>query len=470
VIMGGDADPKAVEAARANIAEAGLSDWIQVAQRRLLDWPAEAQALPPMGLLVCNPPYGERMGDAGSLPRLYENLGDIMRESLPGWRSAIITDKPQLGKFTGLTLFESVPFDNGPIECEVLFYRASKAVTQSRQPEATPEHIISDTAPDLQEFEISEQGDMFANRLKKNIKHLAKWARKNKVSCYRIYDADLPDYALAIDLYDDQVHVQEYAPPKQIDPQKAVERLKEAMHIIPDVLEVPANSVSLKVRQKQRGSSQYEAQAAQNKRFEVEENGLKFWVNLRDYLDTGLFLDHRDTRLMLMNMARGKDFLNLFSYTGSVTVYAAAGGASSTTSVDMSNTYLGWARDNLELNELDGEQHRFIRANCLEWLQAAQQEAERFDLIFLDPPTFSNSSRMEGVFDVQRDHVSLIQMAANLLKPGGQLIFSTNRRDFKMALDLMEGLSLKDISAQTIPKDFERNKKIHQCWLVTKKI
>ena len=153
-----------------------------------------------------------------------------------------------------------------------------------------------------------------------------------------------------------------------------------------------------------------------------------------------------------------------------MTVYAAAGGAASTTSVDMSNTYLGWARDNLELNELDGEQHRFIRANCLEWLQAAQQEAERFDLIFLDPPTFSNSSRMEGVFDVQRDHVSLIQMAANLLKPGGQLIFSTNRRDFKMALDVMEGLSLKDISAQTIPKDFERNKKIHQCWLVTKKI
>ncbi|MED5510510.1 MAG: bifunctional 23S rRNA (guanine(2069)-N(7))-methyltransferase RlmK/23S rRNA (guanine(2445)-N(2))-methyltransferase RlmL [Pseudomonadota bacterium] len=470
VIMGGDADPKAVEAARANIAEAGLSDWIQVAQRRLLDWPAEAQALPPMGLLVCNPPYGERMGDADSLPRLYESLGDIMRESLPGWRSAIITDKPQLGKFTGLTLFESVPFDNGPIECEVLFYRASKAVTQTRQPEATPEPIISDTAPDLQEVEISEQGDMFANRLKKNIKHLAKWARKNKVSCYRIYDADLPDYALAIDLYDDQVHVQEYAPPKQIDPQKAVERLKEAMHIIPDVLEVPANSVSLKVRQKQRGSNQYEAQAAQNKRFEVEENGLKFWVNLKDYLDTGLFLDHRDTRLMLMNMARGKDFLNLFSYTGSVTVYAAAGGAASTTSVDMSNTYLGWARDNLELNELDGEQHRFVRANCLEWLQAAQQEAERFDLIFLDPPTFSNSSRMEGVFDVQRDHVSLIQMAANLLKPGGQLIFSTNRRDFKMALDVMEGLSLKDISAQTIPKDFERNKKIHQCWLVTKKI
>mgnify|MGYP000291894385 CR=1 FL=1 len=468
LIMGGDADPKAVEAARANIAEAGLSDWIQVFQRRLLDWPAEAQALPAAGLLVCNPPYGERMGDADALPRLYESLGDIMREALPGWRSAVITDKPQLGKFTGLTLFESIPFDNGPIECEVLFYRASKAVTQPKQPQLTPEPVIPDTAPHLQEVEISKQGQMFANRLRKNIKHLAKWARNNKVSCYRIYDADLPDYALAIDLYDDQVHVQEYAPPKQIDPQKAVERLKEAMLIIPDVLEVPANNVSLKVRQKQRGLNQYEAQAAQNKRFEVEENGLKFWVNLKDYLDTGLFLDHRDTRLMLMALARDKDFLNLFSYTGSATVYAAAGGAATTTSVDMSNTYLGWAEDNMQLNGFMGEQHRFIRANCLEWLQAAQQEAQRYDLIFLDPPTFSNSSRMEGVFDIQRDHASLIQMASHLLKPDGQLLFSTNRRDFKMTLDEMPGLSLKDISAQTIPRDFERNKKIHQCWLVTK--
>jgi len=468
LITGGDADLQAVEAARANIAEAGLSDWIQVAERKLLDWPAERQSLPTAGLLVCNPPYGERMGESASLYRIYESLGDIMRESLPGWRSAVITDNAQLGKFTGLTLFDSVPFDNGPIECEVLFFRASKVVANPGQPQSPLDPIISDTAPEPDAIEISEQGDMFANRLKKNLKHLAKWARKNAVSCYRIYDADLPDYALAIDLYDDQVHVQEYAPPKQIDPQKAVERLKEAMHIIPDVLELPATNVSLKVRQKQRGLSQYEARAAQNKRFQVEENGLKFWVNLKDYLDTGLFLDHRDTRQMLMQMASGKAVLNLFCYTGSASVYAAAGGAASTTSVDMSNTYLNWAQDNMQLNGFDGGQHHFIRANCLEWLQAAQQEAERFDLIFLDPPTFSNSSRMDGVFDIQRDHASLIQMAANLLKPTGQLVFSTNRRDFKMATENMEGLTLKDISSETIPRDFERNKKIHQCWLVTK--
>lgn len=468
VIMGGDADPQAVEAAQANIAEAGLAEWIQVSERELLDWPSVTRTLPKAGLLVGNPPYGERMGDVTTLHRLYESLGNIVTESMPGWRTALITDNPQLGKFTGLTLFDSVPFDNGPIPCEVLFYRAPKPVHTNAE---TPAQIQQPSVEEAvtEQVDITEQGEMFANRLKKNLKHLAKWARKNELSCYRIYDADLPDYALAVDVYGDQVHVQEYAPPKQIDPHKAVERLKEAMQIIPDVLEVPASHVALKVRQKQRGASQYEAQAAQNQRFQVQENGLKFWVNLKDYLDTGLFLDHRDTRLLLMQEAAGTDFLNLFSYTGSATVYAAAGQAKTTTSVDMSNTYLNWAQDNMALNGFDGEQHHFIRANCLEWLQAAQHEPQRYGLIFLDPPTFSNSSRMEGVFDIQRDHVTLIQMASHLLTAGGQLIFSTNRRDFKMAENELKNLSLTDITQKTLPKDFERNKKIHQCWLIRQK-
>jgi len=467
LIIGGDADPQATEAARANIAEAGLADWIQVYDRRLQDWPAVADSLPKAGLLVCNPPYGERMGDVSTLHKLYEKLGDIVRDSLPGWRSAVITDNAQLGKFTGLTLFDSVPFDNGPIACEVLFYRAPKPV-RADEMSSQSESMPADKVVEAEQIDISEQGRMFENRLRKNLKHLAKWVRKNNITCYRIYDADLPDYALAIDLYDDQVHVQEYAPPKQIDAQKAVERLKEAMQIIPDVLEVPPANVALKVRQKQRGLNQYEAQAAQNQRFEVQENGLKFWVNLKDYLDTGLFLDHRDTRHMLMTRSAGKDFLNLFSYTSSASVYAAAGNAKSTTSVDMSNTYLNWSRDNMLLNGFDGEQHQFIRANCLEWLQAAQQEPQRYDLIFLDPPTFSNSSRMEGVFDIQRDHPSLIRMAGQLLRENGQLVFSTNRRDFKMVDEKFDGLRLTDISPQTIPRDFERNRKIHYCWLIEK--
>uniref|UniRef100_UPI003F69579F bifunctional 23S rRNA (guanine(2069)-N(7))-methyltransferase RlmK/23S rRNA (guanine(2445)-N(2))-methyltransferase RlmL n=1 Tax=Methylophaga sp. TaxID=2024840 RepID=UPI003F69579F len=442
---------------------------IQVHHKSLLDWPAASRDLPNVGLLVCNPPYGERIGNVDELHHLYESLGNVMHEYLPGWRTALITDNAQLGQFTGLTLFDTVPFDNGPIPCDVLFYRAPKPVrttemTQSSSSEADEDYVSTESA----EVEITDQGRMFANRLKKNIKHLAKWARKNDLSSYRVYDADLPDYAFAIDMYGDQVHVQEYAPPKQIDPLKAIERLKEAMQLIPETLDVPVKNVVLKVRQKQRGTQQYETQASQNQRFEVTENGLKFWVNLTDYLDTGLFLDHRDTRQMLLEKASGKDFLNLFSYTGSATVYAAAGQAKSTTSIDMSNTYLSWAEDNMRLNLFKGDSHHFIRANCLEWLQAAQQQEQRYGLIFLDPPTFSNSSRMEGIFDIQRDHVSLIKMASKLLTPTGELIFSTNRSDFKLSSEQLEalGLSVSNISQQTIPKDFERSKKIHQCWLI----
>lgn len=472
VITGGDSNPKAVEAAQDNIAEIGLSDRINVEQRELLDWPAHAKSLPESGLIVCNPPYGERMGDVNELHYLYESLGNIVSQALPAWRTTMITDNEALGEFTGLNLFDSTPFDNGPIPCQVLCYRAprpvsgrsqrSETVEETQQVETESEVIIS------QDIELSEHAEMFANRLKKNLKHLGKWARKNKIECYRLYDADLPDYAVAIDLYGDHVHVQEYAPPKSIDPDKALQRLNDVMQIIPQALEVPASHVALKLRQKQRGTQQYEAHGTQKKRFKVAEHGLNFWVNLTDYLDTGLFLDHRITRQMIAERAAGKAFLNLFAYTGSATVYAAAGNAESTTTIDMSNTYLQWAEDNMALNGFTADKYRNVRANCLEWLQEAQQAPEKYGLIFLDPPTFSNSTRMEGVFDIQRDHVSLINMTANLLTKDGTLIFSTNRRDFKMDNEALSKLTIKEISRATLPKDFERNAKIHYCWEISK--
>jgi 23S rRNA (guanine2445-N2)-methyltransferase / 23S rRNA (guanine2069-N7)-methyltransferase len=309
---------------------------------------------------------------------------------------------------------------------------------------------------------------MLANRLKKNLKHLGKWAKKNQIECYRLYDADLPEYAVAVDIYGDYVHVQEYAPPKSVDPEKAVQRLNDVMEAIPHVLSLPASHIVLKLRQKQRGTQQYESHGSQKQRLKVSEFGLSFWINLTDYLDTGLFLDHRITRQMIAEQSAGKDFLNLFAYTGSATVYAAAGNAKSTTTVDMSNTYLEWAQDNLALNSFMGEQHQFIRANCLEWLKTAEQASQRYGLIFLDPPTFSNSTRMEGVFDIQRDHISLINSAVNLLTDDGVLLFSTNRRDFKMDNDALPNLTIKDISRATLPQDFERNPKIHFCWSITK--
>jgi 23S rRNA (guanine2445-N2)-methyltransferase / 23S rRNA (guanine2069-N7)-methyltransferase len=480
MIMGGDQDKSAVEAAQANIEAAGLSDRIQVIHRDLQNWATVAQTLPDVGLLVSNPPYGQRIGDAASLHNVYEELGDLVNQHLPAWRTTIITDNAQLGKLTGLTLFDSKPFDNGPIACEVLSYRAPKPLRRDAKPvqqemaespspwDKTPKTKVKPAVSSAVLDDVSPQAEMFANRLKKNVRHLAKWARKNQLDCYRVYDADLPDYAVAIDVYGDYVHVQEYAPPADIDPLKASERLDEVMQIIPAVLGVKEDKVALKLRQKQRGSNQYESQAALRQRFEVRENDLRFWINLTDYLDTGLFLDHRITRQMLAENSRNKAFLNLFAYTGSATVYAAAGGAKTTTTVDMSNTYLGWARDNMQLNNFVGEQHQFIRADVLAWLNEPATQDLRFDLIFVDPPTFSNSNKMEGVFDIQRDYSDMLHKVAGLLNPGGEIFFSTNRRDFKLDVSTLQGLEIKDISKATLPTDFERNSKIHYCWRIQK--
>ncbi len=480
MIMGGDQDKSAVEAAQANIEAAGLSDRIQVIHRDLQNWATVAQTLPDVGLVVSNPPYGQRIGDAASLHNVYEELGDLVNQHLPAWRTTIITDNAQLGKLTGLTIFDSKPFDNGPIACEVLSYRAPKPLRRDAKPvqqemaespspwDKTPKTKVKPAVSSAVLDDVSPQAEMFANRLKKNVRHLAKWARKNQLDCYRVYDADLPDYAVAIDVYGDYVHVQEYAPPADIDPLKASERLDEVMQIIPAVLGVKEDKVALKLRQKQRGSNQYESQAALRQRFEVRENDLRFWINLTDYLDTGLFLDHRITRQMLAENSRNKAFLNLFAYTGSATVYAAAGGAKSTTTVDMSNTYLGWARDNMQLNNFVGEQHQFIRADVLAWLNEPATQNLRFDLIFVDPPTFSNSNKMEGVFDIQRDYSDMLHKVAGLLNPGGEIFFSTNRRDFKLDVSTLQGLEIKDISKATLPADFERNSKIHYCWRIQK--
>jgi 23S rRNA (guanine2069-N7)-methyltransferase / 23S rRNA (guanine2445-N2)-methyltransferase len=480
MIMGGDQDKSAVAAAQANIEAAGLSDRIQVINRDLQNWETVAQTLPDVGLVVSNPPYGQRIGDAASLHNVYEELGDLVNHHLPAWRTTIITDNAQLGKLTGLTLFDSKPFDNGPIACEVLSYRAPKPLRRDAKPvqqemaaspspwDKTPKTKAKAAVSSSVVENVSPQAEMFANRLKKNFRHLAKWARKNQLDCYRVYDADLPDYAVAIDVYGDYVHVQEYAPPADIDPLKASERLDEVMQIIPAVLGVKDDKVALKLRQKQRGSNQYESQAALRQRFEVRENDLRFWINLTDYLDTGLFLDHRITRQMLAENSRGKAFLNLFAYTGSATVYAAAGGAKATTTVDMSNTYLGWARDNMQLNNFVGEQHQFIRADVLAWLNEPATQDLRFDLIFVDPPTFSNSNKMEGVFDIQRDYSDMLHKVAGLLNPGGEIFFSTNRRDFKLDTSALKGLEIKDISKTTLPADFERNSKIHYCWRIQK--
>lgn len=449
-IVGYDADPRAVEAACANAKRAGLKDRLKFEVRELSQ--CEPPAIP--GLVVVNPPYGERLGEVDELRPLYRELGTMLKERCLGWRAAVFTANTELGKCMGLRARRMHALYNGALECKLLHF------------DVQSEWFVEERAPVIT---IGPGGEMLANRLRKNLKHLDRWAQRERVNCFRLYDADLPEYAVAVDVYRGGrtwVHVQEYEAPKEIEAEKAEARLREAVAVIAQTLELPREQVFLKVRKRQRGKAQYEKLDAGGAFNEVEEGGLKFLVNFTDYLDTGLFLDHRRTRAMIRELARGRDFLNLFAYTGTATVYAAAGDARSTTTVDMSRTYIEWAQRNLAANGFQGPRHRFVQEDCLAWIKEAGQQRGRYGLIFLDPPTFSNSARMSGTFDVQRDHVALLNDTAHLLTTDGVLIFSTNRQGFKLDAAALEKLHVEDITRRTLPEDFARHGRIHQCWRI----
>jgi len=301
----------------------------------------------------------------------------------------------------------------------------------------------------------------FENRLRKNARHWKKWARRRGISCFRLYDRDIPEYPLAIDWYEGRVHVQEFARTKCLIEEDA-ETLAGS---ISRVLEIPREHLAFKTRQRQKGRQQYEKTGEEADSFTVHEGGLRFWVNLHAYLDTGLFLDHRQTRAMVRERAAGKRFLNLFAYTGSFTVYAAAGGATESVTVDLSNTYQSWSRQNFLLNGMDLKRHQTIRADVFHYLQGAKKEGERFDLIMMDPPVFSNSKKMAGILDVQRDHPRLIRGCLDLLTPDGALYFSNNFRKFKFDHTLEQIASAQEITHHTVPEDFKRHKS-HRCWLI----
>jgi 23S rRNA (guanine2445-N2)-methyltransferase / 23S rRNA (guanine2069-N7)-methyltransferase len=452
-ILGSDIDSEAVRMAIANGEQAGVAEWMHVEKRSLSELPRPKGE----GLVVANPPYGERIGAESGLPALYSELGSVLRERFQGWQAAILTGNPPLARNLGIYARRTHRVYNGTIECRLLRFDLNEASAQR-----PAEEVRAD-------WSSRPGAQMFANRLRKNLQRLDPWAQREHIDCYRVYDADMPEYAFAIDLYGRQgrhAYVQEYAPPKSVNQESARERRREALAVLPEVLEVPLAQVHSRVRKPQKGAEQYEKRDTAAERHAVQEGGLKFWVNFRDYLDTGLFLDHRIMRSMLRGWAKDADFLNLFCYTGSATVYAAAGGARTTTGVDLSNTYLDWAHENLLLNGFGGDNHELYRDDCLAWLEEQEARGPRFDLIFLDPPTFSNSKRMEGVLDVQRDHVGMIRRSMKLLRPAGRLVFSTNYTRFKLESEALADLAIEDISAATIPKDFERHARIHKCFVV----
>ena len=491
-IRGYEADPRLIQPARNNVERAGLSDWIKVYQGEVATFeprPDQNQK----GLVICNPPYGERLGDEASLLYLYQNLGERLRQACLNWEAAVFTGAPDLGKRMGIRSHKQYSFWNGALPCKLLlikvtpdqFVTGERRTPEQRQaareqaeqvdttpPLADPYARVNKNgnpvkpapapAPVVEQARLSEGGQMFANRLQKNLKTLGKWARREGIDCYRVYDADMPEYAMAIDLYHDWVHVQEYAAPKSIDPEKASARLYDALAAIPQALNIDKSRVIIKRRERQSGTRQYERQSAQGRFTQVQEGGVQLLVNLTDYLDTGLFLDHRPMRLRIQKEAAGKRFLNLFCYTATASVHAAKGGARSTTSVDLSKTYLDWARRNLSLNGFS-DKNRLEQGDVMAWLQA---NGEEYDLIFIDPPTFSNSKRMEGVFDVQRDHVELLDLAVARLAPGGVVYFSNNFRKFQLDANLAERYAVEEITAQTVDQDFARNGKIHRAWKI----
>lgn len=470
LIFGDDRDPTALRLAMHNLRRAGLEGLVQVRRR---DLKASLDPLPgygrSRGLVVANPPYGERLTDA-RLSATYALLGRALRERFPEWEAAVLVADKRQARRLGLPAHGGVPLFNGPLHV-LLLRGAVRGAVHPAIVETPPAASPAPAAVPLPGARPEAFGDLhaedFANRLRRNLRTIGRPLRRAGITCFRLYDADLPDYNLALDLYEDWVHVQEYAAPKHIDPAKAAARLDAALAAIHQVLNVAADHVVLKVRRRQRGSEQYGILGSHGQFLTVHEGDAAFQINLTDRLDTGLFLDDRQIRRAIRELAARKRFLNLYGYTGTATVSAALGGARDSVTVDLSATYLDWARRNLLLNGLDPARHRMVRADCRTWLSEEARARRTYGLIFLAPPTFSNSAHTgAATLDIQRDHVALIRSASRLLAPDGTLLFATKRRGFVLDSSALADLRPVDLSRATLPPDFARRAHSHHVWRI----
>lgn len=434
-----DEDVSVIEAARSNAEAVGWAERIAFEVRSLDEW---TEAPGQRGLVATNPPYGHRLGGRAEARRAAGSLGRCLTRVFTGWRANVLLGDERLVHVLGSVPEAVHPLDNGTIEASAVVLEVGTAPQEELRRAVT-------------------------NRIEKNRRKLKSWLKKSGVTCYRIYDADIPEANVAIDRYEDWAVVAEYEAPASVDPKVAEERLQAVLQAVPKGLGIDAEHVVLKTRRRQRGTAQYEKQADFGVRFEAHENGHRFWVNLEDYLDTGLFLDHRPVRELVAELVAERDgasFLNLFSYTSTATVYAIGAGARRSTSVDMSNTYLDWSRDNLRLAGADLRRHELVRADVLRFLADTR---DRYDVILLDPPTFSSSKKMKGTLDIQRDHADLIRSCMSLLAPEGELIFSTNARKFRLDPAIPKRYAVTDVTRETIPPDYARRQTIHQCWRLT---
>jgi 23S rRNA (guanine2445-N2)-methyltransferase / 23S rRNA (guanine2069-N7)-methyltransferase len=456
---GYDRDQTAIRASLANSGRSSVGDHLVFERRELAHL---SRATASHGLVLVNPPYGARLDEAGTLEPMYGLLGTKLMECFPGWEAGVFTGNPPLGRALRLRAYRAHTFFNGPIECRLLRF---ELLPETVEPDA---ETIRRTR--LEAASARPGAAMFGNRLRKNFQRLEAWAKREDVACFRVYDADMPEYAFAIDLYGNEQRwacVQEYAAPATVSHEAARGRRDEVLAVLPEVLGLPAGRVVLRMRRRQRGGEQYEKVGEEAEFHAVREGRYRFLVNFTDYLDTGLFLDHRLTRQRIGQLAAGRSFLNLFAYTGTATVHAAGGGATSSTTVDMSRTYLDWAKRNLGLNGLAGPQHGYVQADCLAWLEEQGHAPQRrYGLIFVDPPTSSRSKRMTREFDVQRDHAALLESCGRLLERDGVIVFSNNFQKFKLDPAVAQAFEVEDLSRATLPEDFARNPRIHVCFLL----
>lgn len=459
-IYASDISRLAVEISKAAALKAGVYDFISFS---IQDFTKMEKAPCTLGCIVTDPPYGERM-EVEDIDELYRAIGNELQNVFKGWKITILTGNSDLLSNIDMKPERTNTLFNGGIQCQAAHYSIftdeerqemmKKAIEKREQRLNTP---------------LSSGAQMAYNRLIKNIKEIKPLMEKEGVECYRIYDADMPEYSASIDIYMSKwIVISEYMAPKEIPEEDTKRRLDELILATERATGISVENIFVKQRSRQKGNKQYTRLASNNRMFVARENGVRFLVNFTDYLDTGIFLDHRVIRKYIQDNAKDKRFLNLFCYTGTATLNAIKGGALSTVSVDSSATYLSWLEQNLQINGYSTTFGNYLyKADVMDWLWATY---DKFDLIFCDPPTFSNSKNRRDSFDVQRDHVKLIKASIMHLSPGGTLIFSNNLRSFKLDDYIYDNYVVTDISKETIGSDFRRNPNIHHCYLIKNKV
>ncbi len=482
-IVATDTNAKSLELARNHARLAGVEEDIHFQQRSF----EELSSARSYGCVICNPPYGLKVGTEAETVALYRTLPRVLR-GLPTWSHYVLTARSDFEQLIGQQATRRRKLYNGTIECTYYQFLGPKPPHMVKRPRpaqpeeaAEPSHAADAPTPreerrpkpapkpvfgGLRE-EAERQSREFAARLGNRARHLRRWPTRRGITCYRLYDRDVPDVPLVVDRLEDALHIAEYRRPHERTPAEHADWLDLMVATAARTLEVAPDRVFLKRRETQSGTAQYGKFAERGALLEAHEGGLRFQLNLSDYLDTGLFLDHRLTRQMVREEAVGKRFLNLFGYTGAFTVYAAAGGAVSTTTVDLSPTYIEWARVNLRLNGLESPAHRFVASEARAYLNTLPRRPQ-FDLAVVDPPTFSNSKRADDDWDVQHDYADLLEQLALRMSPDGIVYFSTNFRRFKFDESRLPSYTSREITRQTVPEDF-RNARIHRAWRLVKK-